>query len=217
MTDPRADLRRLLGLARRLLIQLKAPVPATEDYAQVRADYEERLFDAFIGAASASRTASFRNAAKRAVVDDVSAAFYSGYVDAGGEDTERDDEAWLTSKQNDELGHLDGVFEWLKEERDAETVTEDAVTARVEAWASTLDSIYNEGLLRGAKNKMLTWHLGDTEQHCSTCLKLNGQRHSAKWFLARDYIPRKPDAAMECGGWKCDCALEDDDGNEVTL
>lgn len=196
---------------------IKAALPPTEDYANVRADYEQRLFDSFISAASSSRTTSQRNAAKRAVVDDVSAAFYAGYADAGGEDTEADDEQWLTARQNEELGHLDGVFQWLKEQRDAETITEDAVQARVEAWASTLDGIYNEGKLRGAKNKMLTWRLGDTENHCATCAKLDGGRHSAKWYLARDYIPRKPQAAMECGGWKCDCSLEDDDGNEVTL
>lgn len=198
---------------------LKDALPSTDDYDVIAAAYADDLFDAFIGFASSSGRGSraYRNAASRAVVEAVPAAFYRGYQDAGGEDTEPDDEDWLTARQDAERGYLPGVFDWLAEQRDAETITEDAVRARVDNWASSLASIYVEGQLRGSKNKMLTWSLGSTEKHCATCASLNGQRHSAKWYVRRNYIPRKPQADMDCGGWNCDCSLSDDNGNDVTL
>ena len=199
-------------------LTVKAPLPGTDDYAAVRAEYESRLFDAFIGFASSSGRGgrAFRNEAGRAVTDATSAAFYRGYQDAGGEETEAEDEDWLTARQEGERGHLPGVFEWLAEAREAETITEPLIQERVERWAQSLDSIYSEGLLRGKKNQMLEWRYGDTE-HCATCLKLNGQRHTAKWYLARDYIPGKPGAAMDCGGYRCQCSLLDKDGGEGTI
>lgn len=195
---------------------LKTMLPSTEDYAVIAAEYADRLFEAFISFASTTgrQTRAYRNEAGRAVLDATAAAFYRGYEDAGGEETEPDDDRWLAARQDAERGYLPGVFDWLAEQRDAETVTEGAVRGRVDAWVSSLQSIYAEGKLRGAKNKMLTWRLGGTEQHCATCARLDGQRHSAKWYLGRNYIPRKPQAAMNCGGWNCDCALVDDNGDE---
>lgn len=55
----------------------------------------------------------------------------------------------------------------------------------------------------------------DVEQHCETCASLNGTRHRMSWFVERDYIPQKPGAAMDCGGWRCQCTLVDTEGNQV--
>ena len=71
--------------------------------------------------------------------------------------------------------------------------------------------------MMGKGKQMLTWRLGNTEVHCSTCASLNGKRHRASWFISHDYIPGKPGAAMDCQGYNCDCALVDDEGIEVTI
>ncbi len=136
--------------------------------------------------------------------------------DAGADELEQEDESWLSSKQKEQLGFLPDTFEWIKQARADESITEDAITDKVERWAQTLDSIYSEALLRGKKNQLLEWRYGDTD-HCETCASLNGQRHKASWYLARDYIPGKPGAAMDCGGYRCACVLLDRDGNEVTI
>ncbi len=220
MITPRARLAGLLDRAEALLAlataEHKAALPATEAYSVVRADYAGRLFDAWIAYAGGGARTAPRNASARAIAEDFPAAFYSGAAEAGAEEVDADDEKWLTARVAAEMAFLDGVFDWLKEARDAETVTEPAVRARVEMWAATLDAVHAEGVMRGKKNRMLTWHVGPTE-HCDTCAKLNGQRHRAKWYIQRDYIPRKPGAAMACGGYRCQCTLTDDDGNEVTI
>ena len=71
------------------------------------------------------------------------------------------------------------------------------------------------GKASAKSNQPLTWRLGKTEEHCDTCAKLDGQTHRLKWYTARDYMPKKPGAAMDCGGWNCDCGLFDKDGKRV--
>lgn len=188
---------------------------ADEDYDVIRADFTDRLKDAFLSFVSTNGRAA-RNDARRAVAEDIPAAFYRGYKDAGGDETEDDDESWLTAKQAEQLGFMNDALAALKAQGD--DITEGAIDSRVEVWAGTLDSVYAQGKLRGAANKMLTWRLGDTEQHCRTCSKLDGQRHSAKWWQAHDYIPREPGSdTLDCKGYNCDCRLEDDKGDEFTV
>jgi len=195
---------------------VKASIPDTYEYDVIRKTYVDALFDAFMGYAGGDRVTRHKNAASRAIVEAFPDAFYRAHEDAGAEETEQDDEQWLTGSTNAELGNLDGVFEWIKQARDEETITEDAIRDRVERWAQGLDSVYSEALLRAKKNQKLEWHYGDTD-HCETCATLNGQAHTAKWYLARDYIPGKPGAAMDCGGWRCQCFLTDKSGETVTI
>ncbi len=54
-------------------------------------------------------------------------------------------------------------------------------------------------------------------EHCDTCLGLNNTRHSARWYINRDYIPGKPGAAMDCGGWNCQCYLTNDEGKQFSI
>lgn len=206
-----------IAAAKSVADSLKAAIPDTYEPDVIRAALTEALFDAFIGyASSAGAVTKWRNAASRAVLEAVSDMFYRGYEDAGADETEDDDERWLTKTQSEQMGYLPGVFEWLKAGRADDSLTEDAIRARVEQWGQTLDSIYSEALIRGKKNQSLTWHYGDTD-HCDTCRSLNGQRHTGKWYLARDYIPGKPGAAMDCGGYRCQCYLTDKKGDTVSL
>jgi hypothetical protein len=146
----------------------------------------------------------YKNEVRKAIAEDFPAAFYSGYVDAGGEETEDDDETWLTARVREELDYIDGVFAWLREQRDNETATEDAITARVEKWLGGVNSAYTEGKLRGAKNVMLTFGGEDGEESCKECQKYKGQRHSARWWLAHDLIRRNGNENFSCGRWE-DC------------
>lgn len=199
----------------------KASVPDVPGYDDIRGQYEESLFDAFISFAGSSGAGGrrYRNLAGRAVIEAVNDAFYRGYRDAGGEETEADDETWLTARQSAELSHLPGVFEWLKEARDADppTITEDAVRARVDKWLSGLDGIYSEGRLRGADNVMLTFDGDDGQESCNQCQKYKGQRHSAKWWVKRDLVRRNGNDNFDCGRWEnCQHNLFTDDGELYT-
>ena len=186
---------------------------------EIRGEYIEKLSAAMNDyLVSEKPITAFRNAFRRAVNDAFNLAYVAGYADAGGatEEMEPDDAAWIQARIEAEIGYADLLFQDLKALRGEEDAPV-FVEARSQGYANTLDSIYLEGKLRGDKNKMVTWQIGQTEQHCKTCLKLNGQRHSIKWFLKRGYIPREPGSAtLECGGYHCDCGLYTDKGEDYT-
>ena len=203
MATARDELRHLLAEAAGWLAQ-KAPVPATEDLAVVRAEYAERLFEAFIGyVSSTGAVTSWRNQARRAVVEAFPAAFYTGYVDGGGEETEDEDEAWLTVRINQELEFVAGIFETLKEWRASEDFTEGDVQARVDGYVATLEGVYTEGKLRGSKNRTLEFDGDDGDESCPDCQRLKGKRHTIKWILANNAIPRPGNDYFECQGYRC--------------
>lgn len=181
-------------------LQKDAP-PPTEDWKVVEADYRNRLKDALLTYAGGGRVTAPKNAFRVAVAEDVPAAFYSGYVEAGGEDTEPEDEKELTRLLNAELEFVDGVFEWVKAEREAETITEPAITARVDLWVSSLSGIYVEGKARGDANQMLTFQGDDGAESCKDCQKWKGKRHSAGFWRKRGLLARNGNPNFECGRW----------------
>ena len=67
-----------------LLAAKKEKVPPTEDYAVVRADMVNRLLESFRTYVSASRGRAAAIAARRALVEGISAAFYRGFKTGGG-------------------------------------------------------------------------------------------------------------------------------------
>jgi hypothetical protein len=141
------------------------------------------------------------------------------YQEGGGE-LPLDDEtaAWARAQLDAQLTYVDELFDSLRDlRRDGDFDAGEVATARAAGYASGLDGFYNEAVLRGSKNVVVTWQLGATEKHCKDCAKLDGQSHKINWFVERDYIPRKNGAAMECGGYNCDCRLVDKKGNEYTI
>lgn len=95
-----------------------------------------------------------------------------------------------------------------KAARDGTTEAKNAIIGRIDLWTASIAAAGQAGLNSAKRNEMVTWHLGATEEHCSTCANLDGQAHRRKWFDSKNYIPRKPGAAMDCGGWRCLCTLE---------
>lgn len=53
----------------------------------------------------------------------------------------------------------------------------------------------------------LVWRLGNTEEHCTDCATLDGQAMTVSEWRAAGIRPQHPDLA--CGGWRCDCRLEE--------
>lgn len=141
------------------------------------------------------------------------------YADGGGSlPVDEDTLAYAKAELNAQLSYVDSLFATLKEMRkegDFDSIHE--AFLRANNWSSALDGFYNTIKMMGANNKMLTWRLGNTEKHCKSCLSLDGQRHRAKWYISRGYTPRKPGSSTDCGGYHCDCKLEDDNGEVFTI
>ncbi len=143
----------------------------------------------------------------------------AAYQEGGGElPVDEDTAAWARGMLDAQFGFIDQLFDDLKELRkEGGFDTPDIAIARADGYTSALDGFAVEAQMRGGKNIMLTWHLGSTEKHCTTCSSLDGNSHKISWYIERDYIPRKSGSAMECGGWNCDCTLTDKNGNEYTV
>lgn len=192
---------------------------AASGIAPINAAYRDVITEALTTYFEGGSVTGPRNQFKRGVVDAFGGAFDLGWVD-GGQEPPLDEAAleWYNARVNAEFANIDMLFAQIKDLRKDEEYDFFAfVTARADGYVSAVLAVYNAAVLFAKKNKMLTWRLGNTETHCATCLKLDGGRKRASWYINHNYIPRQPGASMDCGGYNCDCSIIDDDGKEVTL
>lgn len=194
-------------------------IPIKADLSSINAEYHDQITDAIVAYFEGGGIALSRNQFKEAIIQAFGDSFDAGWVDAGGELPVDDDAlAWVEDKINQEFGYINDLFQEIRDLRkDKDFDYFSWASSKADAYTKTLAYIYNFAQLMINKKQMLTWRLGETEKHCKICLNLDGQRHKASWYISKDYIPRKPDAAMDCKGYNCDCSLEDDEGNEVTI
>lgn len=102
------------------------------------------------------------------------------------------------------------------EEKDAEdnVVKSDAdgrlaLSSRIVLWAATAAGVYALGQLHREVTVKYAWQLGMTSQHCEDCLRLDGQIHTSLDWRLSGFRPQGGNLA--CGGWKCDCRLDETD------
>lgn len=198
--------------------QAQATLKAAGDLSVYNADYHDAITNSLLEFFKGGSVIAPRNSFKRATTQYFADAFILGFQDGDGEmPLDQEMNAWLDTRIDQEFGNINMLFEQAKGLRKEERDYFSWITARADGYTGTLASVYNSGMLFARKNQMLTWRLGQTEKHCATCSDLNGKAHRAKWYVAHDYIPRKPGAAMDCGGYNCDCRLEDPKRNEITI
>src|SRR5512139_1275345 len=213
LTDLKTNISKVAGMLATLAGKASEE---TIPYSVIRAVYRTSISGAMneYMAPGAGVVTSYRNRFKRAMNEAFGAGFWRGYADAAGEPDYTDAEArrWLVARINQEIGNIDELFVRLREVRLA--LTKDEMTpeevrafigARVDGYAGGLDGVYNAGAMYGKGAAMLMWHLGATEEHCKTCSRLDGKEHRARWYITRNYIPRRPGADMDCGGYQCEC------------
>ena len=90
----------------------------------------------------------------------------------------------------------------------------DPLLARAEVWAGRWNDVYNaaEITINKQMGGKLVWRLGATEEHCQSCLQLNGIVAFAREWDESGVRPQNPpNGALTCGGWRCDCSLEPTD------
>lgn len=82
---------------------------------------------------------------------------------------------------------------------------------RAEMWSSRYQDAYTRARAMACGDKKGAWRLGQTEVHCQSCLKLNGKVKRMSTWLATVLPGNPPNASIACGGWKCDCGIEETD------
>jgi hypothetical protein len=141
----------------------------------------------------------------------------TGYEDGGGTlPLDDDTSAWARAELDSQFGYIDSLFLTLKElrkEEDVDVIHEAFLHA--DAYANSLDALYNGAKIAGAGNMMLTFDGDDGKESCADCLRLKGQRHRASWWRNHGLVP--PSRNYACGGYHCEHRLFDDNGNEFTI
>lgn len=132
-------------------------------------------------------------------------AYADGLRDGGLEDAELDEEDLATIGMM--LGEQSGyVTEFGAVLYKGDGVTDAQADNKPAMWFNkSIMPFYQAGMVAADQNGLYEWVLGNTEEHCTSCITLNGQRHRMKQYATRSLIP--PTEHTECGGWQCDCKL----------
>jgi HK97 family phage portal protein len=78
--------------------------------------------------------------------------------------------------------------------------------ARARMWGLvSLESAREAGILIAAPNQRMEWVLGQTEEHCKDCIRLNGQVHTMKEWVEAGWTPTS--GKTECKSFNCQCKL----------
>lgn len=128
-----------------------------------------------------------------------------GGVEDGMDDEDLADVATYTAQQSAFVTDIGAVL------FRGDGISDGQAEQKPELWFNkSIYPAYERGRLSADKNGLYEWTLGRTEQHCDTCLTLNGQRHRMKEYARRELLPRS--SALACGGWLCDCKLTKSEG-----
>ena len=82
-----------------------------------------------------------------------------------------------------------------------------AIRSRLELWLNAYDKVRTQARGMACKDKKAKWFLGKTEEHCTTCLRFEGRVYRWSTWQANQALPKS--SLLCCGGWRCDCRLED--------
>jgi len=142
------------------------------------------------------------------------AAYIDGMND-GGVDTTRETltdedqaniEIWLAA-QSQYVTSLLGSQSVTERQ---EGLTPEAANLKASLWANkSLRDVYNDGVLTARGDALMLWTLGPAEEHCKTCLGLNGQVHRASVWKNSGLKPGVD--KLDCKGFNCKCLLEPTD------
>jgi len=69
----------------------------------------------------------------------------------------------------------------------------------------SLNNLYHAALGAADDSQLWMWVVNPLKEHCSTCLRMNGQVHTMKDYLKTGIVPQS--SALECGGYRCGCEL----------
>lgn len=87
------------------------------------------------------------------------------------------------------------------------------IKARADLYGEVTIQSYNDGTVAAHRETLLNlkWVVGPTE-HCSDCLRLNGQVHPPDVWAASGWQPQA--RVLECGGFRCQCSFVPTDEEE---
>jgi len=77
---------------------------------------------------------------------------------------------------------------------------------RLAVWLSIAAGIYYYGMAHRRDDPFLAWRISPLKDHCTDCVRLDGQVHRASEWRASGWRPRN--ISLECRGFNCGCVFE---------
>jgi hypothetical protein len=195
---------------------------AGQSQESIEDEYATTLYEIMDDYANHERpVTAYRNRYNRAVNDAMNGSAVAGWVD-GGADGQIPGELqdWINERISQEIEFVSDMFRGLKElraEGDADKLAS-FIGDRAQGYAATLEGVFLRGKTYAMGERPGVWRFGATEEHCTTCSELDGNTHPLSWYRENGYIPRQSGSTtLECGGWHCDCRVEDPDTGEQLL
>ena len=183
-------------------------ITAAKSLNETRASFEDEILRQF-KRAQAERTKKPAFIKNMTILLDryTTKAFVDAFADSGIEDYSLDDEpedkAWIRGYVDSQSGFIQGIADNLYADG---VLTDDEISGKPPMWWNkSAYPAYVEGLSRAAANSLFQWALGSTEDHCRSCLALNGQKRTMKFWKSR-IMPKSDNLA--CKGFRCDCDLK---------
>lgn len=76
-------------------------------------------------------------------------------------------------------------------------------------WVNRYNDLMNQAKTLACKDQKLEWIIGPTEEHCPSCLKLNGKvKRGSTWASSGIRPQNPPNGRLACQGWNCRCRLD---------
>jgi len=176
--------------------------------------YRSRLWGACVRLFNGGRDAAFEASFIRSIDKQLTEAWNEG-ADSIGVEPDEYTEADITIRDaiiNNETEFINGLMNDIQAAKDDGMTREQfdkQFGARVDLWANRYNETVNRARMQMGSKQRFVWRLGQTEEHCETCSKLNGiVAFGYEWDEARIHPQMPPNDALECAGWRCDCSLE---------
>ena len=175
----------------------------------IRIDFEDD-FDELMSRARAEGNNFGRrqwSTAMRAIIRRACTRAYSDGLIAGGvldgELSESDGDI-LASHIADQSRYVTSLGEKIFKTEDG--ISDALAEQKAPMWFNkSVQPMFDAGRESADANGMYEWVLGNTEEHCTDCLRLDGQRHRLKSWRRKGLTPQSD--VLACNGFNCDCKL----------
>ena len=98
-----------------------------------------------------------------------------------------------------------GLFADIDDEKFVDEGGEESLIFRILLWVGTAIFMFSFAQTLRADNPNLMWVYNPIKDHCTDCVRLNGQVHTAVAWRASGWVPRG--RMLECMGYRCGCGL----------
>ena len=106
-------------------------------------------------------------------------------------------------------GYAPGFVDFAIANSKAEGGKWGTIDSRIQLWVNKYRLARTMAASMACANKKKVWRLGATEEHCDSCAKFNGRVYRYATWAENGATPQS--RRLCCGGWRCDCGLEDTD------